>query len=104
MGSKTKIQNPLEGFEWDEHNIAHIAKHKVDPAEGEQVFFNKPIIIWYDADHSQNEERFGVLGITNNGRQLALVYTIRKSLIRILAARDQNKLERNLYQLEKQTK
>ncbi|MCG9873937.1 MAG: BrnT family toxin [Leptospiraceae bacterium] len=50
-----------------------------------------------DETHSQNEFRFAALGITNEGRKLFVIFTIRKSKIRIISAQDMSKKERNLY-------
>ena len=33
-----------EGFDWDDKNVAHIARHNVEPEEAEEVFFDKPFI------------------------------------------------------------
>lgn len=35
------------GFDWDEANIAHLAKHNVLPKEAEEVFFDKDFCIKY---------------------------------------------------------
>lgn len=83
----------LEGFEWDKGNLEHIKSHSVNYKECEEVFLNKPILISQDKSHSDNEDRFQVLGLTNNRRLIFLVFMIRKNKIRIVSARDQNKKE-----------
>ena len=85
-------------FSWDRHNRdKNWAKHQVDFRECEQVFFNRPLKTLYDAGHSQKEDRFIALGITDHGRRLSLVFTIRDRKIRIISAREQSRKERAFY-------
>jgi uncharacterized DUF497 family protein len=87
------------GFQWDKYNIQkNWEKHKVTPVESEQAFFNKPLIITKDLDHSQEEERFYALGKTDQGRRLFIVFTLRKKLIRVISSRDMSKKERKIYE------
>ena len=81
-------------FEWDKHNIDHIRKHKVEPGECEQVFFNIPLTVKPDLIHSRGEERYFALGKTNMNRILVVIFTIRKTRVRVITARDANKKER----------
>jgi uncharacterized DUF497 family protein len=87
------LSSPIE-FEWDKHNIEHVGKHKVKPGECEQVFFNIPLTIELDLFHSHGEERYFVLGKTHMDRTLVVIFTFRKTRIRIITARDANKKER----------
>lgn len=84
----------LEGFEWDKWNLNHLKKHKVNYKECEEAFLDHKIIIFSDDKHSVYEERFKVFGKTSQGRNLALVFTLRQKQIRVIMARDQNKKER----------
>ncbi len=87
------------GFEWDTYNSEKIkTKHNVTPVECEQVFFNLPVIAGDDEKHSEIENRFYVLGQTDSGRLLFLVFTVRKDELRVISARDMNKEERRVYQ------
>jgi len=92
-----------EGFDWDEGNIdKNWKKHQVSNQETEEVFFNHPLLINLDKKHSSKKEiRFQVLGITNGGRRLFVVFTLRNNKIRIISARDQNKKERRIYEKQK---
>ena len=95
-----------EGFEWDEGNSEKIwIRHQVTGNECEQVFFNEPLIVTNDVKHSQFEHRWYVIGKTDAGRLLFIVFTIRKKLIRVISARDINKKERKIYyeQIQKNT-
>lgn len=84
----------IEGFEWDEGNLEHIKKHKVNYRECEQVFFNKPLLIREDEKHSELEKRFHALGITDKKRFIFVTFTVRKNKIRSISARNQNRKER----------
>lgn len=87
------------GFEWDKYNSEKIeAKHDVTPVECEQVFLNLPVIAGNDEKHSGTENRFYVLGQTNSGRLIFLVFTLRRDKLRVISARDMNKKERKVYQ------
>ena len=87
------------GFQWDRHNIQkNWEKHNVSPVESEQAFFNKPLIMVKDVQHSQEEERFYALGKTDQGRRLFIAFTIRKKLIRVISSRDMHKKERKIYE------
>lgn len=87
------------GFEWDQANIKKSwLKHKVSAVECEQIFFNEPLLVVEDLKHSQRERRYHALGRTDSGRLLFVAFTIRKSLIRVISARDMSKKERSIYE------
>lgn len=93
-----KNLSKCSGFEWDKWNAEKIwEKHKVSPFECEQIFFNRPLIVDLDEAHSQKETRFYVLGQTDTGRELFAIFTIRKTLIRIVSARDMSRQEKEVY-------
>ena len=93
-----KRPKPLK-FDWNEANREkNWQKHKVDYREGEEVFFNKPIKFFDDEGHSLAEKRLVTYGVTNKGRKLTLIFTIRKQHIRIISARDQSRKERKIYE------
>jgi uncharacterized protein len=86
------------GFEWDAGNVEkNWQTHQVSAAECEQIFFNRPLIAAPDLAHSQNEQRFYVLGQTDGGRLLFVVFTLRGALIRVICARDMSRKERKVY-------
>jgi uncharacterized protein len=94
---KLAIEN-CEGFEWDEWNSNknwHL--HGVTDSECEDVFFNLPLIIALDANHSETENRLFALGRTDSNRQLFIAFTIRNNLIRVISARDMTKNEERKY-------
>jgi uncharacterized DUF497 family protein len=88
-----------EGFEWDAGNAPKIwVRHRVSPAEAEQLFFNRPLVAAVDVEHSAEEPRFLALGQTDSGRPLFLVFTFRRGLIRGISARDVSRRERREYE------
>ena len=96
------IVQECTGFQWDRHNIQkNLEKHNVSPVESEQAFFNRPLIVIEDVQHSQDEERFYALGKTDQGRRLFVAFTIRNKLIRVISSRDMNKKERMMYENSK---
>jgi hypothetical protein len=93
-----KIFSQFTGFDWDDANQdKNWHKHNVTWWECEEVFFNQPLYSAPDLRHSLKEERFYALGKTNSSRLLFLVFTRRKSKIRIITARDMHKKERKMY-------
>ena len=89
----------LVGFDWDEGNKQkNWEKHQVDYRECEEVFFNKPLLIGDDPNHSSQEQRYYALGRTDIGRTLFLVFALRNNKVRIISARDQSRKERKIYE------
>ena len=98
MGWEERLAE-CEGFDWDAANAGKIwERHRVAPAESEEVFFNRPLLVRDDEGHSATEDRFYVLGQTDAGRLLFIVFTIRGQLIRVISARDMSRKERKVYQ------
>ena len=89
----------LTGFDWDAGNLEkNWNKHHVSPGECEEIFFNLPLLLKDDVIHSQTELRYFVLGQTNTGRFLLIVFTVRRKKIRVISARDMNQKEKNSYE------
>ncbi len=87
------------GFQWDVGNAdKNRDLHQVSQGECEQVFFNRPLLVAPDVEHSQREPRYAALGQTNAGRRLAVVCTIRGTLVRVISARDMSRQERRIYE------
>jgi hypothetical protein len=86
------------GFDWDEGNSEkNMIRHQVSRSECEQVFFNEPLVVENDDVHSQVEKRWYLLGQTDSGRLLFIVFTIRGEFVRVISARDMHKKEREIY-------
>jgi len=87
------------GFHWDRGNTEkNWKKHQVSPVECEHIFFNQPLFIAEDVEHSQKERRYHALGKTGDERLLFISFTIRKSIIRVISARDMSRKERKVYE------
>jgi len=77
------LANGIE-FDWDDENRKHLAAHKVTPAEFEQAMNNDPLDLGYDL--IAGEERYRSVGITNGGRLLLVVWTVRNGRVRAVTA------------------
>ncbi|MDR0909804.1 MAG: BrnT family toxin [Spirochaetaceae bacterium] len=84
-------------FEWDEDkNRQNIAKHGIDFADAQYVFADSHYIDIYDVDHSDDEDRWWVIG--NIGYLAVVVVTYREGdIVRIISARRAERKERRLY-------
>lgn len=96
---ESNILDNCIGFDWDSGNIEkNQTKHQVSQWECEQVFFNDPLLIYADTQHSQSESRYFALGHTDLNRNLMIVFTVRHYLIRIISARPMSRKERKYYE------
>ena len=88
-------------FEWDTNkNIANRLKHGVSFEEAETVFDDKNAVYLYDENHSENEERFYIIGEDVNFRELSVCHCYRgenEEVIRIISARKATKVEIDYY-------
>ena len=97
MTALEQLLASLEGFQWDDGNADKSwRRHGVSQLEAEQVFFNRPIIVLAAARRSV-EQRFFVLGLSDSGRELAIVFTTRGKLVRVISARPMSRRERSVY-------
>ena len=92
------------GFEWDRANVEkNWLRHKVSPAECEQLFFNRPLLILSDPKHSASEIRYAAFGRTDDDRTLVVIFTKRGGLLRVISARDMDRRERKFYEENQKT-
>jgi hypothetical protein len=85
-------------FEWDENKAArNLLKHQVSFEEAKTVFDDPLYVDFYDPDHSDDEERYLIIGESNRGRLLIMSYTERGNSIRIISAREVTRSEREAY-------
>ena len=87
-------------FEWDNHkNEINIRKHKISFEEAKTVFYDKNARIIADPEHSQDEGRFIILGLSSALRLLVVCHCYRKNdeVIRIISARKATKNEIKYY-------
>ena len=87
-------------FEWDERKSReNKRKHKVSFEEAQTVFLDENAIRFFDPDHSQDEDRFLMLGMSFTLRVLVVCHCYREddSVIRIISARKADKREQSDY-------
>lgn len=86
-------------FQWDEGNRdKNFFTHGVTNQECEEVFFDEQKKILKTPLRTDKEERYIVVGKTQAGRLLFVVFTLRGEEIRVISARDINKKERRFYE------
>jgi len=86
-------------FEWNEEkNRLNIKKHGVSFQEAAYVFSDPFALSSHDAEHSNHEDRWILLGKNLNDSLLLVVHTFRSGeMIRLISARKATKNERNHY-------
>lgn len=87
-------------FEWDENkNSINMKKHKVSFEEAKTVFYDKEAIVIDDPDHSEDEDRFIILGLSRKANLLVVCHCYRESdtTIRIISARRATTTETKQY-------
>jgi len=86
-------------FEWDENKATvNLAKHAVSFEEAKTVFDDQVYVDLYDPDHSQDESRYIIIGLSRQGRLLIVSYTERDGIIRLISARELTRGEREAYE------
>lgn len=88
-------------FEWDlEKNKRNIRKHGVDFDEAKTVFQDEMAFELYDEEHSRDEERFIIIGMSSKSRELMVCHCYRNGgdITRIFSARRATKSEIKLYE------
>ena len=87
-------------FVWDERKAKlNFQNHRVSYEEASTVFFDEHAIEYFDPDHSQDEDRYLLLGLSRKLRILVVSYCYRENstLIRIISARKAKKQESKSY-------
>jgi len=90
-------------FEWDVNKEQiNIKKHKVTFEQASYVFSDPFSLSMYDPDHSENEDRYILIGKSQNEVILTVVHTFRDSngfeIVRVISARKATKKESKTYQ------
>ena len=87
-------------FEWDEKkSLSNIKKHGISFEEAQTVFLDENALLIHDPDHSLEEDRFVLLGMSFKLRLLIVCHGYRKSenIIRIISARRATRAEHKQY-------
>ena len=77
-------------FEWDERKAgANLKKHGVSFEEARTAFYDENAIQFFDPDHSDDEERFILLGMSIRLRAVIVCHCFRENetMVRIISAR-----------------
>lgn len=86
-------------FEWDpEKALTNLEKHGVSFEEAATAFGDPLSATIGDPDHSQEEDRYILLGETYQGRLVVVVHTDREETVRIISARLATRRERKSYE------
>ena len=84
----------IQGFEWDDDkNISNAAKHGIDFDDAIQIFYGPVVLSRSDRN---DEERWIAIGALNT-RLIAVIFTKRSGVIRIISARRARKNEESEY-------
>ncbi len=88
-------------FEWDPKK--NIKKHGVSFEEAKAVFYDEYALRFFDPDHSENEDRFLLLGISFKLKTIVVCHCFRgeEAVIRIISARKADKDESRDYWSER---
>ena len=87
-------------FIWDNRkNTANARKHQVSFEEALTAFYDEHAVVFFDPDHSSDEDRFILLGISFKLRVLVVCHCFRESetVVRIISARKADKAEERGY-------
>jgi hypothetical protein len=87
--------------EWQREKAdANLRKHGVSFAEASTVFADPLSVLIPDPDHSAEEQRYLVLGLSNRRRLLVVAFTERLPRTRLISARPATGRERKQYEEE----
>ncbi|PNY81271.1 BrnT family toxin [Deinococcus koreensis] len=84
-------------FQWDDANEGHIARHGVEPAEAEDALSDPDAVPAFARPANDGEWRGALVGQTEDGRYLTVIFTYRADLIRVVTARDATDTEKRRY-------
>ena len=91
-------------FEWDENKArTNLEKHKISFDEARTIFVDPFLVTFVDELHSEKEDRFISIGLSENNRVLLAVHTEREEkyetvTIRIISCRKATPAERKTYE------
>jgi len=86
-------------FDWDPTKATrNLRDHKVAFEEASTVFGDPLAMLMTDPDHSEEEERYLLLGMSLRGRLLVVSFVERPPLTRLISAREATRYERRQYE------
>ena len=90
----------MYSFDWDENkNRINLEKHGITFEEASTVFFDDRAILFDDPEHSIDEDRFLLLGMSETAKVCIVCHCYRESdtVIRIISARQATRKEERRY-------
>ena len=87
-------------FEWDSRkDKSNVKKHGVSFEDARAAFYDETAIVFQDPDHSDDEDRFILLGQSGKAGVLVVCHFVRDddSVVRIISARRADKQEETNY-------
>ena len=87
-------------IEWDKKKEkANLKKHGISFGEARTTFYDENAIQFYDPDHSEDEDRFILLGTSYKLNTLVVCHCFREkeTIVRIISARKADKDETKTY-------
>lgn len=87
-------------FEWDARkSSANKKKHGISFEEARTVFFDENAKLINDPDHSEDEDRFVLLGVSSSLKVMLVCHCYREegNVVRIISARKASTLESKQY-------
>ena len=86
-------------FEWDKRKAEiNLRKHGISFDEAQSVFVDDLSIAIPDPDHSTEEERSVIIGISRSGHTLVVCYVERNDAVRLISARRATRAGRGKYE------
>jgi hypothetical protein len=86
-------------FEWDQNKAKkNFEIHAVSFDEASTAFRDALSLVIYDPLHSEEEDRFVLIGNSHKDRLLVVVHTERDDNIRVISARKASKKEKTQYE------
>ena len=86
-------------FEWNGDKArTNLLKHGASFDEAKTVFDDPFYIDFYDPDHSDDEDRYIIIGRSLQHRILVVSYTERRDRTRLISAREATRMEKEAYE------
>ncbi len=86
-------------FEWDASKArVNLSKHAISFDEAKTVFDDPLYVDFYDPDHSDDEERYIIIGQSQQGRLLFVSYAESRNRTRLISAREATRREKATYE------
>ena len=91
------MQGYEPSFDWDEAtNVQKVLAHNVTPTEAEDAILD-PAAVPARAASTPTEQRHGIIGMTDAGRILVVIFTYRDGTVRIVTAYDASQRTKRQY-------